>query len=114
MKDAFKRWLADNTLLPGVLACGVRFPDRESFSQCYSDALKSDQLRDVWQAVADASAQLGAKPAPPQRHRWVFESAHIHVAVRSDGVSLGVLTRPDASAAAVGAVLESFLAFAPA
>ena len=47
MKEVFQLWLTDNTLLPGVFGCGVRFPDFSCLSQSHTEMLTAERLDQV-------------------------------------------------------------------
>jgi glycine cleavage system pyridoxal-binding protein P len=94
MKELLQRWLADHTLFPGVLACGARLPNRDCVVQSHSDQITADQLREIWLALGEVPQQLGALRGETHHLHWAFEHANIHLALRADGVMLGVITPP--------------------
>ncbi len=112
MKEAFQHWLTDNTLIPGVLGCGVRFPDYSCLSQSHVDLLPTERLDLVWQRLAETVAFLDSQHLAPTRVSWAFAGNHIHLALRPDGIHLGLITTPEASESdAIGALVERFLQF---
>lgn len=114
MKEAFKRWLSESAKTRGVTASGVRFADRDCVSQTRPGGLTADQLRDIWQSVSDVAWHLAPKSAAGQSQRWTFEKAQILVALRADGVMLGVISAAGGDDAEIAGMLDSFLGFEPA
>src|SRR5689334_18127566 len=112
MKESFQRWLTDNTLVPGVFGCGVRFPDYSCLSLSHTEMLAAERLDQVWQRLAETLALLHSQRFAPTQLSWTFEESHIHMAVRADGICLGLITSPEASASpAVAALIERFQQF---
>jgi hypothetical protein len=112
MKESFQHWLTDNTLVPGVLGCGVRFPDRSSISQSHVDLLPVERLDLVWQRLAETVTTLNSLRLTPTQMSWTFAGSHIHLVLRPDGIHLGLVTTPEASESqAIGALVERFLQF---
>ena len=112
MKENFQHWLTDNTLVPGVFGCGVRFPDFSCVSQSHTDMLAVERLDQVWQRLAETLALLQSQKLAPTQLTWTFEESHIQMAVRPDGICLGLITSPEATASpAVAALIERFQQF---
>ena len=112
MKEAFQRWLMDNTLVPGVFGCGVRFLDFSCVSLSHTELLTATRLDQVWQRLAETLALLHSQGLMPTQLVWKFEESHLHMALRPDGIFLGLITSPEASESpAVAALIERFQQF---
>jgi hypothetical protein len=112
MKEVFQRWLMDNTLVPGVFGCGVRLLDFSCVSQSHTELLAAERLDQVWQRLAETLALLHSQRFAPTQLVWKFEESHICVALRHDGIYLGLITSPEASESpAVAALIERFQQF---
>jgi len=112
MKESLQRWLTDNTLIPGVIGCGVRFPDRSCLSQSHVDLLPAERLDQIWQRLAETVTLLNSLRLEPAQMSWTFAESHIHLILRPDGIYLGLVTTPEASESqAIGALAERFLQF---
>jgi hypothetical protein len=96
VKDTLQRWLAANTLLPGVHACCIRFPDRASLAQVFGEHLKPDRLEQTWNTLSEMVPALQAQRLPPSRMAWSFEQGDLHFVLRPDGIALGLFTAPQA------------------
>lgn len=112
MKEAFRNWLTDNTLVPGVFGCGVHFPDFSCLSQSHTEMLAVERLDQVWQRLIETLTLLHSQRLEPIRLSWAFEESHLHLTVRADGICLGLITSPEASESpAVAALIERFHQF---
>ena len=95
MKEIVNLWLGKSARLPGVLACGVRYPDKTAFTQTWSSQYPADTLENAWRCVSDAFQVLQLNRFPAERVRWVYANAILFGARRSDGICLGVFTTSD-------------------
>ena len=95
MKEAVHQWIDQLPATSGLLACGVRFPDRSSLIRCWSAEFPEGALDIVWRCVTDTFDVLRINQLPEQRLRWVFAHAVLYSERRSDGVCLGLLTTRD-------------------
>jgi hypothetical protein len=98
MKELVNQWVARRARLRGVLACGVRFPDKTSITQSWSPDLPAAALDNAWRCASDAFQVLKINSFPNERVRWVYENALLYCARRDDGVCLGIFTSKDPSA----------------
>lgn len=98
MKDVFHRWLDQRSGLPGILACGVRFPDRSSFGRSNASEVAPELLDRSWNQVAEAMTALTTQRFTVQRALWTFTDGQLHCAARSDGVVLTIVTPATTSA----------------
>jgi hypothetical protein len=81
--------------VPGVLACGVRYPDQSSTTRSWSDRYPEPDLESVWRSVADAFQVLKLNRLPGDRMRWVYEQALLYCERRADGLCLALFTHRD-------------------
>ena len=95
MKEHIQNWLTDKTKVAGVLACGIRSPDRKTHTRTLSPQFTPIALENACRCVTDTFQVLQANRFPAELVRWVFEKYFIYGFVRTDGLSLTVLTRRD-------------------
>jgi hypothetical protein len=92
MKELLKQWVGQHAQLPGVLACGVRFPDKTSFTQSWAADFRVQSLERAWRSSGEAFQVLKIYFFPTDYVRWVYEKAVLHCARRDDGICLGIFT----------------------
>ena len=95
MKESLSQWLNRRARLPGVFACGVRFPDKTSLTQSWSPEFPALSLDNAWRCASDAFQVLKVNFFPNERVRWVYEQVLLHCARREDGICLGIFTAKD-------------------
>jgi hypothetical protein len=95
MKETINLWLSKNARLPGVLACGVRYPDQTVFSQTWSSGFPVQVLDNTWRAVGDTFPVFQLHRFSGNWVRWVYERAHLYTTRRRDGICLGLFTVKD-------------------
>lgn len=98
MKEVLQQWVDRSTRLPGVLACGLRFPDKTSFTRSWSTEFPVHNLDRAWRCASDAYQVLKLNFPPNDYVRWVYENALLYSTRREDGVCLGIFTVRDAQA----------------
>jgi len=98
MKEFLSQWLSRRARLRGVLACGVRFPDKTSLSHSWSPEFTEPSLDNAWRCASDAFQVLRVNFFPNERILWVYEKALLHCAHREDGICLGIFTTKDLEA----------------
>ena len=98
MNEFLSQWLNQRARLPGVLACGVRFPDKTSLTQSWSPDFTTRSLDNAWRCASDAFQVLRVNFFPDERVRWVYEKALLLCARREDGICLGIFTAKDPGA----------------
>ena len=111
MKEVIQTWLADRPRLPGVLACGVRFPDKSSLTETYQKDYPVPNLENVWRCVGDVFQVLSAHRMAPTSIRWVYENTILYSTRRPDGIELSLLTLPspaDVDAGNLERLLQTF------
>ena len=111
MNNALTEWLASCALMPGMLGCGVRFPDQTCLSYSFNEACSREQLDEILNSLAGALTRFSAqKPASPLL-TWTFTGGLLRLVVRPDGVMLGFASTSEALAAeTLKQVTEEFLA----
>ena len=99
MKEFFTQWLSRRAQLRGVLACGVRFPDKTSLTQSWSPEFTAPSLENAMRCAGDAFQVLKVNFFPDERVRWVYEQVLLDCARREDGICLGIFAAKDRGAA---------------
>jgi hypothetical protein len=95
MKETINLWLSKHARVPGVLACGVRYPDQAVFSQTWSSDFPVSVLDNTWRCAADTFPVLQLHRLSGDWVRWVYERAYFYVTRRRDGICLGIFTLKD-------------------
>ena len=98
MKEAINEWLNRRVKAVGGLACGVRFPDKTSLTQSWSNDFPAQGLENAWRCASDTFQVLKINFFPSQYIRWVYENAFLYCVRREDGVCLGIFTPRNAQA----------------
>lgn len=96
MREQIQNWLTEKMKVAGVLACGIRFPDRKTFTRSASPQFSPIALENACRCVTDTFQVLQANRFPNELVRWVFENYFIYGFIRGDGLSLSLLTRRNA------------------
>src|SRR6266496_4333629 len=73
MKDILQQWLAQRTQVSGVLACGIRFPDKTSLTQSWSKEFPVESLENAWRCVSDTFQVLKINFFPNQQIASIWE-----------------------------------------
>ena len=111
MKETIKEWMVNQRRLVGVLACGVRFPDKTALNETYSRNFPAVALDNTWRCVADAYQVLSLHRIPAVRMRWVYENALLQCARRNDGIILGLFTSRNSEEIDFAGVEQTFAGF---
>lgn len=90
MKEAVRSWMAHNPRVPGLLAYGVRFPDKSSLSESYSPDFPLEAMENAWRCIADTYQVLTLHRLPVARMNWVYERSLLTCVRRNDGIILGL------------------------
>lgn len=98
MKETVNRWFETVAAVRGVLACGVRHPDKTSVIRSWSVAYAEGALEQAWRCVGDTYQVLKLNHLPDERMRWVYERALLYCERRKDGTCLGIFTARDPQA----------------
>jgi len=96
MREHANNWLNEKIKVAGVLACGLRFPDRKTIARSQSPQFTPIALENACRCITDTFQVLQANRFPQGLVRWVFEGYFLYGFIRPDGVSLAVLTRRSA------------------
>jgi hypothetical protein len=78
--------------LPGVVACGIRQPDRSVTCRRNGGTLSAAQVEQLINALAVAVDMLGHHHLESNTLTWTFDHARIHLARRFDGAMLALFT----------------------
>ena len=110
MKETLNLWLSNNGRLPGLLACGIRYPDTSSFTQTLAAGFPTTALENSLRCVADTFLVLQLNRLPADHVRWVYDKASLYCARRSDGICLVLIAAKDAvsSEKAIDRLLAEF------
>ena len=109
MKDVLEYWFREIPALPGLLACGVRFPDRHCLSQSHAPDFPPLQLETLWHLLAEVVPALNQHRIAATRLRWSYARAEVYFAARADGIALGILATPELPVEIAEEWLEQFL-----
>ena len=113
IKEITNRWLARNTKAKGVLACGVRYPDRSTYNQTTSTNFSAAALDRSWESIASTFQYLKQNQNDVDQMCWVFENYLLFCAVRSDDTCLGVFAaknEEEHDATAINRMISEFKA----
>lgn len=92
MRDLVNQWFEQSAPFQGILACGVRHPDRTTVCKTWADGYTEAGVENALRCVTDVCQVMQVNRVPVGRHRWVFEQALFHCERRPDGTCLGVFT----------------------
>jgi hypothetical protein len=95
MKDVVRQWFEQSAPFEGILACGVRHPDRSTVTKAWADGFNDLAIDNALRCVADLFQVLPLNRFPQGRVRWVYELAVLHCERRDDGICLAVFTARD-------------------
>src|SRR5438874_135824 len=115
MKEVINQWLQRNAPLPGLLACGVRYPD-ETFSIPPNRNFPRENLENALRCVADTFQVVKMNQFPNEYLRWIYQNALLYCMKRRDGALLAVFTsrEPDSvDIDALGKMLGEFSTMGP-
>src|SRR3954469_17848366 len=109
-QQALTEWV-DSVLPPGsALGVGGQLNDGTGFQRGSAAAYTACGSDKVWTAIGPVAQLVGATGGSPTS-MWVFETALLWLACRSDGAWLGIFTSRDLDADArnsVKSLLETF------
>jgi hypothetical protein len=93
MQEEIHNWLTDKMKVTGVLACGIRSPDRKTFTRSFSPQFAPVALENAFRCLADMFQILNSNRFPVELVRWVYENYFLYAVIRPDGHCFAVLTR---------------------
>ena len=109
MKEILNDWLERNAHQPGVLACGLSYPDKSTCTRAAAANFSNEALENAWRCLADTFQVLKHHRLPAVRLCWVYEHCYLHCATRPDGIFLALFTaRKDVDAVEVNRLLSEF------
>ena len=97
MKEQIQQWFEQSAPFEGILACGVRHPDRTTVTKSWADGFADLAVENALRCVTDLFQVLPLNRVPQGRVRWVYENVLLHCERRSDGICLGVFTAREAA-----------------
>ena len=97
MQEHVHNWLTEKMKIAGVLACGIRSPDRRTFTRSLSAQFPPVALENACRCISDTFQVLSSNHFPAELVRWVFEKYFFYGIARQDGHCLYVLTRRNAA-----------------
>jgi CheY-like chemotaxis protein len=106
-------WLAGQSQIRGLLACGLMRANRTLISCSYLAELPSDTLNALWRATHDVADLVRDQNLDPWLVRWIFDRAQLYWIRRLDGRALGLvlsLEPTELDAARVQRMVEEFSA----
>lgn len=93
MKDEIHNWLTEKMRVSGMLACGIRSPDRKTYTRGQSAQFTPVALEHACRCLSDTFQVVNSNRFPMQLVRWVYENYFVYGFQREDGHCLAVLTR---------------------
>jgi hypothetical protein len=111
MSDSLIQWLHQRSRAPGVLACGLRFPDKTTASCSYSPSFPTECLDRTWRYVGDMFEVASLHGFAHQRARWLYERAGLNCVLRPDRVFFGAFIGLDLKPEEAEVVAELFAEF---
>ena len=109
MKEHIHNWLTEKMRVANVLACGIRSPDRKTFTRSQSPQFTPVALEHACRCLSDTFHVINSNRFPVQLVRWVYENYFVYGFIREDGHCLAVLSRRN-EAVIQPADLESIVA----
>jgi hypothetical protein len=93
MREEIHNWMTEKMRVSGMLACGIRSPDRKTLTRSHSPQFTPVALENACRLVGDTFQVLHSNRFPSQLVRWVYENYFVYGFLRKDGHCLTVLTR---------------------
>jgi len=104
-------WLARQSQIGGLLACGLVRPNLAPVSCSYSGELPSDGLNPLWRAALDLLEQFRQPRFTAWQLRWLFHQTQLYCVKRMDGVAIAALFCLDAQVLDAPAAQQMFAEF---
>jgi len=98
MKNTPQQWLAGRASPPGMLACGMRRPDRKVICHSLEDICPVNQMERILTQFESVRSIITAGKMAPRWTTWAFEQGQIRYVERPDGWLLGLVIRTDSDA----------------
>ncbi len=93
MRENLHSWLTEKMKVPGILACGLRAPDRKTFTRSASVQFTPAALEYACRCLTDTFHVLRANQFPAGLVRWVYANYFVYGSIRQDGICFAVLAR---------------------
>src|ERR1700733_8306099 len=93
MKEHLHNWLTEKMRVTGVLACGIRSPDRKTFTRSLSPQFPAIALENACRCLSDTFQILNSNRFPFELVRWVYENYFFFGSKRPDGLCFPRLTQ---------------------
>jgi len=97
MQEQVHNWLTEKVKVAGVLACGIRAPDRKTFTRSLSPQFPQIALENACRCLSDTFQVLNSNRFPVELVRWVYEKYFFYGFTRPDGHCFALLTRRNAT-----------------
>ncbi len=111
MNQMITQWFASCALAPGILGCGIRLTDGTCVSQSFSGICPRERLDQALQTLDESLAAFTTHGLAPRWLTWTFDLGQLRVALRPDGLLLGLAIQPNSPAAEkIDLLTEEFLA----
>ncbi len=98
MKETIQQWLDQHARLPGLLACGVRYPDDTIFIPAGPGSFPRENLENSLRCIGDTFKVLNLNQFPIEYVRWIYQNALLYCVRRGDGIFLGLFTSREPAA----------------
>jgi hypothetical protein len=95
MKEHIHTWLTEKMRVAGILACGIRSPDRKTFTRSVSPQFAPVALENACRCLSDTFQIINSNHFPVELVRWVYQNYFVYGFLRQDGHCLTLLTRRD-------------------
>lgn len=114
MNGSFQQWLANGLALPGMVAGGLRQPDGKLVCRGIEAGCPAEMMEKILTQFEEARAAGFTGGLAPRWNTWTFDQGRVRFVERPDGWRLGLVARPESTAAASFDLLSrEFLSFQP-
>jgi hypothetical protein len=93
MKEHINNWLTEKMKAAGMLACGIRAPDRKTLTRSQSPQFTPVAIEHACRCLADTFQVLHSNRFPAGLIRWVYENYFVYGSIRPDGICIAIVTR---------------------
>lgn len=89
--NTFDTWLHESTRRDGVLACGLRYPDRTAAARFYVPDCDENAVASLSNLAAETFASLKQQKLKASTLRWTFDQTQAICVNRPDGTCLSLI-----------------------